>query len=169
MNWTQSNGNVEVYTTREGALSAIGHDLLLDVGTFEVVLDGNDVTAQIDSSSLKVAGTVGANGDVSRPGLSKFERGKVEKSIVKDVLHAKKHPTIRFEGTFDPESGQVTGELSLHGKSHSLAIDVANDGGAFRGDVVLHQPDFGIQPYKAFMGALKVAADVTVRFELPRE
>ena len=30
-------------------------------------------------------------------------------------------------------------------------------------DVVLNQPDFGIAPYRAMLGALKIQADVTVR------
>jgi hypothetical protein len=33
--------------------------------------------------------------------------------------------------------------------------------------VALHQPDFGIRPYRAMLGALKVKAGVVVRASIP--
>ena len=168
MKWTQRDATVEVYTTREGALSAVGHDLVLGVNSFQVELEDGELVARVDAQSLKVEGTVGADGTVSRPGLSRIERAKVERSIVKDVLHAKKHPTIRFEGTFDISAAELSGELELLGQRRAISAPVIEDSGVWRGEFVVHQPDFGIEPYRAFMGALKVEADVTVRFEVPK-
>jgi hypothetical protein len=34
-------------------------------------------------------------------------------------------------------------------------------------EVRVHQPDFGIKPYSAALGALKVQADVTVKVSAP--
>jgi hypothetical protein len=36
-------------------------------------------------------------------------------------------------------------------------------------EVKIHQPDFGIKPYTAALGALKVKPDVLVRVSVPRE
>jgi polyisoprenoid-binding protein YceI len=164
--WNAKNGSIKVFTTREGALSAVGHDLLLNVQRFEIQLDGDEVTATVEADSLEVEGTVNSDGSVKRPGLNRLERGKVEKSIVKEVLSARKHPTIAFEGTFDAEAGRLEGTLSLHGQSGSVACDVEKSESVYEAEFVVHQPSYGIEPYRAFMGALKVEADVTVRVEL---
>ncbi len=161
--WTNQNATIEVWTTREGALSAVGHDLVLEATSFQVGLDGTAITARVDADSLRVVGSVEQDGSVNRPGLSGLERAKVEKSIVKDVLEAKKYPVIRFEGALDGD--QITGEIDLHGVKRSLSVRVETSDG-YEGQMTLHQPDFGITPYKAFLGALKVEADVTVRFTL---
>jgi hypothetical protein len=40
-------------------------------------------------------------------------------------------------------------------------------GARLSGEVVIHQPDFGIEPYRALGGALRVRPDVSVEFDLP--
>lgn len=167
--WTQKEGTLTVETGRQGALSSVGHDLLLEVGQFEITRDGDSIRGEAKADSLSVAGVVKGDGSIDRPGLSKLERMKVERSIVKDVLKAKQHPTVTFEATaqLGEDATNLSGTLHLTGSSGEVEIDVRRDDGAWRGNFVVHQPDFGIEPYRAFMGALKVAPDVKVSFELP--
>ena len=57
----------------------------------------------------------------------------------------------------------ITGELSLHGVTRPLAITARHVGDRWVADVPLHQPDFGIKPFSAFLGSLRVKPDVRVR------
>ena len=65
----------------------------------------------------------------------------------------------------------MQGELTLVGKTAPLAFDVAvGADGALSGSAVVKQSDWGIKPYSALFGALKVADEVEVvaRRRLPR-
>jgi hypothetical protein len=40
-------------------------------------------------------------------------------------------------------------------------------GSHFVAQVVLHQPDFGIKPYSAMLGALRIRPDVRIELSVP--
>jgi hypothetical protein len=46
-------------------------------------------------------------------------------------------------------------------------LAVRREGERLATSVRLHQPDFGIAPYRAMLGALRVKADVVVRASVP--
>jgi hypothetical protein len=46
---------------------------------------------------------------------------------------------------------------------------VRADGDRWVTDLKLHQPDFGIKPFSAALGALKVKPDVIIRVSVPRQ
>lgn len=149
-----------VYTFREGLLAAVGHDLCLRVSQFTVDVDGDSIVATFDASSLR------ATGDVSRADARKIERNAAD-----DVLDARRFPAITFrstEVTRDGGAARIAGMLTLHGTTLPLTIDAVADGDRWRADVRLDQRDFGIRPYVALLGALRVRADVLVRVTLPR-
>jgi hypothetical protein len=51
--------------------------------------------------------------------------------------------------------------------SRPLSATARREGERLVCAVRLSQPDFGIRPYKAFLGALKVQAEVRVELSLP--
>ena len=60
----------------------------------------------------------------------------------------------------------VRGDLTLLGTSHPLAFDVAvGDGGTLHAVAVVKQTDWGMKPYSALFGALKVVDEVEVEIE----
>ena len=65
---------------------------------------------------------------------------------------------------------QVRGELELLGKTAPVSFTLqTGDDGRLTGSARLTQSDWGIKPYSALFGALKVADEVEVEFgaELP--
>ena len=53
----------------------------------------------------------------------------------------------------------------LHGRSREITLKRTGDDEA---EVTLHQPDYGIKPYSAMFGALKIKPDIRVRLRLRR-
>jgi polyisoprenoid-binding protein YceI len=165
--------HVRVFTFKEGLLSAIAHDLEIEVtrASLEWPDDASLLRAEIDARSLRVLHAV-LDGRPAPGALSDRDKRKIEQTIVEDVLHASRHPSIRFEGTLtwpdrQPAVPTIEGRLDLHGRSRSVAVTVEERGDAFVATATLHQPDFGIAPYSAMLGTLKLKADVRVEVRVP--
>ena len=156
-----ASAEVLVYTYREGILSAIGHDLCLRVTRFSVEVGADDaIVAELDATSLRATGAI-----------SQGDARKIEGNAAHDVLAARRYPKIAFRSTRvvrDGDRARVEGELQLHGVSRPVAFEAFDDGTDWRADVRLDQRDFGIKPYTAMLGALRVRADVLVRVRVPR-
>jgi polyisoprenoid-binding protein YceI len=74
----------------------------------------------------------------------------VQSTMQKSVLGSAKFAEIRFESTSIRQVGEgrwtVIGNLTLHGETHSITIDVRNEGGAYVGESRIRQTQFGIHP-----------------------
>jgi hypothetical protein len=164
----QRDARCRVYTFKEGLLSAIAHDLEIDVSRFRVEHEGDVVRATFEANSLRVLHAM-ADGRPKPDLLSPRDRQKIEDNILKDVLQATRHPQIAFRAQLAgaPE-GHVSGELTLGGRSRQVRVSVRTEETMYVGEVTLHQPDFGITPYSAMLGTLRIKADVRVRIEIPR-
>lgn len=160
-----------ILTYKEGLLSAVAHDLELRVTTFTIGIDETTwrVDARFDPTSLRVVGAV-RNGVVDPDTLSESDRRTIEDTIVRDVLDAARHPEILFVSEAATGRGDVLavhGRLDLHGHTGDLTATARREGPAWVADARLHQPDFGIRPYSAMLGTLRVRADVAVRITIP--
>lgn len=157
-----------VLTYVAGALSSVGHDLKLRVAAFEVHVDDESkaIRATFDPSSLEVECAM-KHGQETRGKLSADDKKKIVKNIRKDALHPSEHPEIRFESSeVEARDGshRVRGQLTLHGTTKEIGFDVRQEGEQYVAEVSLNQQDFGITPYKAPLGVLKVKPDVKVLF-----
>lgn len=158
-----------IYTKKEGLLSAVAHDLELECQRFRIELDeaAGQVEATFEARSLKVV-TALVDGHASSA-LSASDRQKIEQNILKDVLHADRHPQIHFRASQVVGEGDrrtLTGMLELHGQSRSLSLVAERVGSKWQTRATLHQPDFGIVPYSAMFGALKIKPEVVVVLEV---
>ena len=157
-----------VFTFKEGALSAIAHDLELAVGTASIEV-GEDlaIEARIGLAGLRVLHAVKDGHATSA--LSDGDKRKIERTIAEDVLDTRRHAEALFRGKAEPVGGsyRISGELTLHGKTRPLTVAGQARDGRQVFEVSLHQPDFGIKPYSAMLGTLKVKADVKVRIAVP--
>jgi polyisoprenoid-binding protein YceI len=85
-----------------------------------------------------------------------------------DVLHSTRYPQATFTSTSVARRADggydVAGVLMFHGQSRSIRAEtkLIDDRQAL--ELSLHQPDYGITPFKAMLGTLKIRADVIVRF-----
>lgn len=164
-----TNARCAVRTFREGVLSRVGHDLVLDVTRFEAEVQGEAVRARFDAASLRVRCAV-RDGREDPGVLSERDRAQIEETARTDVLDAAAHPWITFRATlpagYDGRA-PLAGELTLHGVTHPLTVDVAPEGDGLRARATVRQKDFGMKPYAALMGALRVRAEVEVEVTLP--
>ena len=161
---------VYVFTFKEGLLSAIAHDLKIRVTAHEVAIDDERaVTATFDASSLRVV-CARKDGHDSPRALSDSDKKSIERTIVDEILEAKRFPQIRFASTSVEREGEgyrVRGDLTLRGVTRAIGFTTRVENGAKVAEVTLHQPDFGIKPYRAMLGTLKLQPDVRVRVEVP--
>lgn len=162
------NADCFVFTFKEGLLSPVAHDLRLRVTTFAIEVDeaNSAVVATFDTSSLRVD-TPMKDGAENPTALSAADKEKIAGQVREDVLHSGKHPEAKFrssavsarvDGGFD-----VQGELTLHGVTRPIEAQTRVVAGRQQLELTLHQPDFGITPYRAMLGTLKIRADVIVR------
>jgi len=146
----------------------MAHDLRIEVTRFSVDVDdaAGTVGASFDTTSLRVD-TPMKDGKENPSALSDADKAKIAGQIRDDVLHSAKHPEARFQsrrvskradGGFDLE-----GDLTLHGTTRPLTARTELVAGKQQLDLALNQVDYGITPYKAMMGALKIQAVVKVR------
>jgi polyisoprenoid-binding protein YceI len=157
-----SKAEVLVFTFKEGVFSAVAHDLKLRATRFRVDVDGETVKADFELSSLVVVSAMKAGRDDPHA-LSATSRAQIERNMMKDVLETRRFPIARFESTqVTPEA--VEGRLTLHGVTRALrgtrSLPTVAE---FRFD----QRDFGIKPYSALLGTLKLQPQVLVRVTLP--
>ena len=161
MLYDASTAECLVYTFREGLLAAVGHDLCLRVTSFSIEIgDGDAIVGRFDAASLRVTGDV-----------SPADARKIERDAAGEVLAARRFPTVEFRSSRvvrDGERARIDGTLTLRGVTRPLAVDAVADAAAWRAEVRLDQRDFGIKPFSAMLGALRVRADVRVAIRVPR-
>lgn len=163
-----SDGWIRVFTFKQGLLSRVAHDLRLRLERFEVRIDGVGVEAVFWPDSLRVDGAM-KDGRLDESALSGSDKAEIQDNIQKKILHTAEHPQARFSGTAEPEDAghRVRGELELVGTRVPLELRVTRRDGTFLGEVELVPSRWGIAPFKALMGAIKLQDRVLVRFELP--
>jgi len=120
------------------------------------------VTVDVDSTSLRVREGVGG----MQP-LADDDMTGIEQTIDDEVLLGK--PITFRSNAVEPAEGgklRVEGELTLVGETRPFAFEVeADEDGRLAGRAVLKQSDWGMKPYSALFGALKVADDVSVAID----
>jgi polyisoprenoid-binding protein YceI len=167
-----ANGTLHLRTTREGMAAKVGHDLTIRITRWSgtaVVPDSNDLSSaslslRIELDSLEVvAGTGGASP------LDPGDKADILKNAAKtlDVAH---HPIAEFVSTAvrpTGDSGEIDGTLTLAGASGTVTLQVtATSGSGWKATGTVVQSQYGVKPYKAFLGALRLADPVTVEAEV---
>jgi hypothetical protein len=166
-----NNADCFVFTFKDGLLSPIAHDLRLRVGRFSLEVDETTsaIVARFDPSSLSVDVPM-KDGAENPTALSTADKQKIADQIREDVLHSTRYSQIEFRGRVSrarADGGHdLEGELSLHGVTKPIFAQTRLAGGRQQLELTLHQPDFGIVPYRAMLGTLKIRPDVTVRVTL---
>jgi len=159
----RATGILHVFTFKEGLLSAVAHDLRLRLDPFSIEMDGESVRARIPLGSLRVDGVV-RDGVVQPGGLDGRQRADIERAALRDVLHADRHPAAEFDGTAIPRGAgfDVRGALALAGRSAPITFTMEGDGKSYRGRFALRPTAWGIQPYRALLGAIRLQDQVQI-------
>lgn len=151
---------VHVYKT--GLFSAFAHNheirAMFQSGSFSE--DNPSIEFTVDSRTLKVLDVEASDG----------ERRTIQETMLgPKVLDSERFPEIRFRSTSIHQMAEgkwaVNGDLTLHGQTRPIKVDVESSAGRYRGSAELQQKDFGITPVSVAGGSVKVKNEVRVDFE----
>jgi polyisoprenoid-binding protein YceI len=139
-----------------------GHDLLIHVNAWTATLDldAPRVTLDADATSLHVI-----EGTGGMKSLDEDDRANIRQTIDDEIL---KRADIQFRSTAVERTDgglAVRGDLTLVGVTRPVAFDLALDDGHVSGAAVVAQTAWGMKPYSALFGALKVADEVRVEID----
>jgi polyisoprenoid-binding protein YceI len=155
------NATLTVRTGKGGAAAVAGHNLLIEVTSWSATLtldDAPTLELTADSRSFKVR--EGSGGIQS---LGEDDKANIEQTIGDEVLTGGE---IEFRSTsVEGTDGRLTvqGELNLLGQRRPLTFELAvGDDGRIAGEATLKQTEWGIKPYSALFGTLKVADELKV-------
>lgn len=157
------NASLHVETGRSGAAAKAGHDLIIDVQSWEATLevgDNSSLQLSADPTSLHVR-----EGKGGLQALGDDDKADIRKTIDKDVL---KQKAIAFSSSSVEDTGgglKVSGDLEMGGQTNAITFDLTESGGTLTGETTVKQSDWKIKPYSALFGALKVNDEIKVVVE----
>ena len=150
-------------------------------GMFSFAGDKHEVTAPLASGTVdEKAATVEFTIDARKlqvldPQLDPDKRAEVQKTMHSAaVLDSTKYPEIKFRSIAAAPAGtntwNVTGDLTLHGQTHPVTVQVKketrNGKGAYVGSTKLKQTDFAITPVSVGGGTVKVKDELKLDFDV---
>jgi len=157
------NATLAVHTKRGGAAAKAGHDLELHVTAWEATLDLDAGTAELsaDGSSLRVR-----KGTGGMQKLGDEDKENIHATIDQEVLE-KRNVTFRSGSVEAVGDGRyrVEGELTLAGSTQPLSFDLVVDDRAVSGSATVTQTRWGMKPFSALFGTLKVLDEVEVQLQ----
>ena len=165
------SGQLLIKTSRTGLGARAGHDLTIEVTRWQaaVSVDSVDVarssvSVEADADSFEVGqGTGGV-----KP-LTDADRAEIKKTIREKILHPGQHPVITFRSTRvagTPGSFSIDGDLTITGRTRPVTVRGQLTDDRVQGSAAVVQSRWGIRPYTAFFGALKLSDEVTVEFSI---
>lgn len=163
-----------LYSFKEGLLARLAHDLKLRVTDLQVTIETNGsgtptVQAAFDARSVTVL-CFRRDGQDDPRSIGASDRSQIEKNLHEDVLDSARFPQARFASTAVTQSADgfiVRGTLTLHGRTAELTAPVRRIGDRYLATVTLRPSQFGIKPYSAALGALRVRDEVLVTLSVP--
>ena len=158
---TKSVMTVRVY--KAGVFSAFAHDHEI---TAPIAGGAADTTAhrvelRVNAATLRV----------TDPGASEKDRSETQKNMLgPQVLDVERHPEIVFKSTgveaAGPDAWTVHGDLTLHGESKPVTVEVHEKSGHYVGTSRLKQTEFGMKPIKVAGGTVRVKDEVRIEFDI---
>jgi len=157
----KSKLTVRVY--KSGLFSAFAHDheitAPITLGVFQEANPSVELT--VDARKLRVVD----------PEVSDKDRAEIQATMLSaKVLEAEKFPEISFRSSkierLGADKWAVQGDLSLHGQTRPVKVEVERQSGIYRGSATVLQKDFGIEPIRIAGGSVKVKNEVRIEFEI---
>jgi len=155
---------LKIQVFKSGLFSAFGHDHEIVAPISEGVVETSEnasVEVRVDARQLRVLD----------PDLPADKRAQVQKTMEgPEVLDNARFPEIRFRSSSVGKKGRdgwtVNGDLTLHGQTHPIAVEVNLQDGHYRGSAKLKQRNFGMKPVSVAGGTVKVKDEVKITFDL---
>jgi len=154
---------ITIRVFKAGLFSGFAHDHEISAPIQEGSFDQANPSVQlrVDARKLRVV-----DKDVSDK-----DRAEIQQTMLgPKVLDSENFPEIRFRSTRIDRLANgkwlVEGELTLHGQTRRVNVDVTERNGQYRGTAELKQKDFGISPISLGGGTIKVKNELRVEFDL---
>ncbi|HEY6991561.1 MAG TPA: YceI family protein [Bryobacteraceae bacterium] len=152
-----------VRVSKAGILSALGHDheIVASIAAGTVDVTNRRVELRCSAAALRV----------HDPDASDKDREEIQKTMLGPaVLDVDRYPRIVFQSSAVEPAGAgswtITGELSLHGQTRPIAVQVHERNGHYIGTARLKQSEFGIKPVKVAGGTIRVKDEVRIEFDV---
>lgn len=167
------NAALLLHTGTEGPAAAMGHNLSIEATQWSADLTVGDALSECALSvTANLTSLVVIDGQGGAKPLTDGDRGKILQNAAK-ILQTGDHPQVVFTSTGisgDWTEGTVHGTLSLHGRTEPLDLHLDSpEPGCYRLAGAIAQHLFGIQPYSALMGTLKLADEIGIEVTIPFE
>jgi polyisoprenoid-binding protein YceI len=169
--FSTDRGRVSLLTARDGLAAQAGHDLTIDVTVWSGELTiGDDGAPAGLSVKLDLTSLVVVDGTGGLKPLSDRDRREIAVTARK-VLGVDRHPEATFTASsFEPGSnggGFIQGTLTLGGIARPLKLHVSQSGADnYHATASVRQSEFGMKPYSAFLGTLKVSDAVGIEVDV---
>src|ERR1700720_700679 len=151
-----------IHVGKTGAFSGLGHEhevrAPIQSGTADT---GSHLTVEIhvDARALRV---------IDKDDSEK-DRAEVQKTMLgPEVLDSERHQEIVFKSTGAESAGEgrwtLRGNLTLHGQTHPVTVQVTLKDGHYTGETTVKQTDFGIKP--PGKTGVRAKDEVVIRFDV---
>jgi hypothetical protein len=164
MDLAPHNATLTVRTGRGGAAARAGHDLVIEVTRWNATLGDDAASLVADPTSLRVregSGGISPLGDAEKAGIAQT----IDEEVLKGSAIAFSSTSVRREG----DRIAVAGDLELLGVKRPIEFTLTERAGGVAGSARIRQTDWGMKPYSALFGTLKVADEVEVAIETRSE
>lgn len=106
--------------------------------------------------------------------VSEKDRATIQQTMLgPSVLNAQEFAEIRYRSSAVQKSGSdkwiILGDLSLHGQTRPVKVEVEGKEGHYRGKATVLQKEFGIEPVRVAGGTVRVKNEVEVEFDIVAE
>lgn len=146
-------------------------------GLFSAFAHNHEIRAKIAEGRLTESDAAGIQFKVIAKSLevvdaeeSAKNRAEIQAHMQDEVLESARYPEIAFRSTSVEKAAAdrwtVKGELTLHGQTRALVVTVTRGNKGYTGTVNLKQSDFGIKPFSAAGGTVKVKDVVKIEFTI---
>ncbi len=163
-------GRIVLRTFRDGLAAHAGHDL-----TIEATIWNGDLTMGEQGIPVALEVRIRTDSLVVREGVRGIkpltDRDRREIAVTaRRLLASDRHPDAVYTADkFEPKNGGglIEGTFTLAGNSRPLRIEVTDTGqDRYGATTSVVQSAYGIRPYTAFFGALKVRDAVDIEVEI---
>jgi polyisoprenoid-binding protein YceI len=158
-----NKSSLKIRVFKSGAFSAFAHDHEIEAPITEGTIDpsANAVHLRVDSRKIRV---------LDRE-ITADKRAEIQDTMQSaTVLDVERFPDISYQSTTVTGRGEahweVRGNLTLHGKSQPVMVEVSLEVGHYRGSAAVKQSDFGIEPIRIAGGMVKVKDQVKIEFDI---
>lgn len=165
-----TTGRLLVHIRRDGVAARVGHDLTITFETWsgQLTLRGDDLAAAALTATFETGSITILEGTGGALPLTRIDRSEIRRTA-RRLLDVDGYPTATLISTSINHAGDgatIDGTLTIRGVSAPVTIAVSAEDSGWRGTASIRQTSFGIKPYRAFLGALRLTDEVGIDVEV---